>query len=196
MEIFSDFSLLLDIAIILIPVLIAIFLIFKFVVPKKPALGIGLAIGGGLLGAFLIGRKLKNAFDVEKKLAEHNDMMAKFKNKQKSRFEAVTANKKIIEELEKQRDKLKSQGEKYQTEVDLLNAEIEDRHKLNKKILDNSNEFLSSLESRRESIGDVLSRYNAEKETINTGQPEPMPVNLGSTEKPDIQVDGFQLSEV
>ncbi|HID39934.1 MAG TPA: hypothetical protein EYP36_10540 [Calditrichaeota bacterium] len=192
---FIDWSIIRDAAIILIPVLIAILLIWKFVVPKRPSLGIGMAIGAGLLGAFFLNRRLKKAFGVEKKLAEHNEMMAKFKEKQKQRFEAVMANKKVIDELEKQKKKLEKKGEKYATEVSLLKKEISDRSQLNKKILEDSEEFLDSLEERRSSIKDLLERYETETGTTVTYEPEPEIPNLGSQDKPDIEVDGFRLLE-
>jgi len=190
---FIDWSVVRDVAIILIPVLIAIILIWKFVVPKRPVLGLGTAIGVGLLGAIFVNRRLKKAFDVEKKLAEHNEMMAKFKEKQKQRFEAVVANKKVIDELEKQKKKLEKKGDKYATEVRLLEKEISDRSQLNKKILDDSEEFLDSLEERRSSIKDLLERYEAEGGTAVTHEPEPEIPNRGSSDNPDIEVNGFRL---
>jgi hypothetical protein len=192
---FLNIGLILDVLIILIPVAIAIFLLFKFVVPKRPALGIGLAVGGGLIGAWLIGRRIKGALDVERKLAEHNEMMAKFKSKQKNRFEAVMANKKMIDELEKQRDKLAAQGDKYKTEVELLNKEIEDRHKMNKTVLENTDEFVSSLENRRKSIGSLLDRFEAEKTATPSHEPQPVIPNLGTADQPKIEVNGFSLQE-
>jgi len=190
---FIDWNIVRDIAIILIPVVIAIVLIWKFVVPKRPALGIGMAIGAGLLGAFFVNRRLKKAFDVEKKLAEHNQMMAKFKEKQKQRFETVMANKKVIEELEKQKKKLEKKGGQYATEVNLLKKEIEERSELNKKILADSEEFLESLEERRSSIKDLLERYEAESGTVVSHEPEPDIPNRGTGEHPDIEIDGFRL---
>ena len=68
-----------DIGVIVIVVVVVIFLILKFVGGKKPALGMGLAGGVGLLGYFLVRKRLKRAFDVEKQIAAFNDSMAKFK---------------------------------------------------------------------------------------------------------------------
>ncbi len=192
---FIDWSIARDVAIILIPVLVAIILIWKLVLPKRPVMGIGLALGAGLLGAFLVNRRLKKAFDVEKKLAEHNEMMAKFKNKQKQRFEAVTANKKVIKELEKQKNSLEKKGEKYATEVELLNKEISERSELNKKLLEDSGEFLESLEERRASIDELLKQYERETAAAANYEPEPEIPNQGSAERPDIEINGFRLEE-
>ncbi|HGY56769.1 MAG TPA: hypothetical protein ENK44_13770 [Caldithrix abyssi] len=192
---FIDWTTVRDVAIILIPVLIAIILTWKFVVPKRPVLGIGLALGAGLLGAFFVNRRLKKAFDAEKTIAEHNEMMAKFKEKQKQRFETVMANKKVIEELEKQKKKLEKKGEKYATEVELLNKEIEERTELNKKVLADSDEFLKSIEERRTSIDDLLKRYEADGAVSSTHETEPEIPNRGTPDNPDIEVDGFRLLE-
>ena len=60
-----DWSLWLDIALLALPVVLVLFFIIKFVVPKKPLLGIGLAIGTGIFGAWLVRRRLQGAQDAE-----------------------------------------------------------------------------------------------------------------------------------
>ncbi len=180
----------LDVLIILLPLLVVLYLIIRFIVPKKPALGIGLAIGGGLIGAFLLRSRLKNAFDVEKKIAEHNDMMAKFKAKQKQRAQAVLANKQVIDALEKQRKKLAKNAQKHETQLKLLDAELNDRKELNEKILSESEEFLQSVEGRSADRQKLLREYqNA------TATPQPEPENRGTAEHPDIELDGYRLLE-
>ena len=180
-----------DVLIILLPLLLILYLIIRFIVPKKPTLGIGLAIGGGLLGAFLLRSRLKKAFDVEKKIAEHNEMMAKFKAKQKQRAQAVLANKQVIDTLEKQRKKLAKNAQKYETQLKLLDAELNDRKKLNEKILSESQEFLQSLEGRSAKRQALLRQY----EQSATGEPQPEPENRGTADRPDIELDGYRLLE-
>lgn len=184
-------STLLDIIIILIPMIIIGYLIFKFLIPKKPVLGIGLALGGGLLGAWLLRNRLQKAFDVEEKLAEHNEMMAKFKAKQKQRFQAVIANKQVIANLEKQRQKLAKKGQQHTTELKLIDAELADRRSLNEQILSGSAEFLQSVDQHSADRQKLLQRYYGA-----ANQPEqPLPKNKGTVQDPDIELDGYRLEK-
>ncbi len=185
MEGLVNWQTILDVAIIVIPLLIVLYLIIRFIVPKKPALGIGLALGGGLIGALLIRSRLKKAFDVEKKIAEHNDMMAKFKQKQKQRFEAVLANKRVIEVLEKQREKLAKNAAKHETELRLIEAELKDRKELNEKILSESAEFLESVEGRSADRKKLLEKYVTEGGEIAD---EDTTADGG-----DIEINGYRL---
>jgi len=191
MDVLTNWNVVLDVAIILLPLLVVLYLIIRFIVPKKPALGIGLAIGGGLLGAFLIRSRLKKAFDVEKKIAEHNEMMAKFKAKQKQRAQAVLANKQVIDVLEKQRKKLAKNAQKHETQLKLLDAELTDRKKLNEKILSESEEFLQSVEGRSAKRQALLRQY----EHSVAGEAQPEPENRGTAETPDIVLNGYRLLE-
>lgn len=191
MEALINWRTLLDVGIILLPLLIVLYLVIRFILPKKPALGIGLAIGGGLLGAFLIRSRLKKAFDVEKKIAEHNEMMAKFKAKQKQRAQAVLANKQVIDTLEKQRKKLAKNAQKHETQLKLLEAELNDRKELNDKILSESEEFLQSLEGRSAKRQALLRQY----QNATASEPQEEPENRGTAEHPDIVLDGYRLLE-
>ncbi len=191
MGIFSSFDTWIDIIIIAIPVLVAIFLIFKFVIPKSPKLGFGLAIASSLLGAFLVGRKLKNAFDVEKKIAEHNEAMAKFKEKQKNRYEAVTANKKIIETLREQRKKLAKKGEEYRTEIDLIDAELNDRIALNEQLIRDADAFLESSEEKSAERKQLLDRM-VRSQSGQIVEDEPR----ASDTIANIEINGYRLLEV
>ncbi len=191
-----DLSVLFDVAIIAVPVLIVIYLVFKFLVPKKPALGIGLAIGGGFLGAWLIRRRLKAAFDVEKELAAHNEMMAQFKDKQKNRAQAVLANKQVIDTLEKQREKLSEKAEEHSTELQLIEAELEERKKLNTKILTDSEAFLDNSEKRSENRKKLLEQYEDENGSISGDAPLEEVSNKGTAEEPRIEINGYRLIQV
>ncbi len=191
-----DFSVVIDIAIIVVPTLIVMYLLFKFLIPKKPALGIGLAIGGGLLGTWLVRRRLQAAFDVEKELAAHNEMMAEFKDKQKNRAQAVLANKQVIDTLEKQRKKLSSDADKYSTELEIIDAELEERKKLNTKILSDSDAFLESSEKRSESRKVLLEKYREENGSISGDAPLEEVPNKGSAAQPHIEINGFRLIQV
>ncbi len=189
-------ALIIDIAIIAAPALIVMYLLFKFIVPKKPALGIGLAIGGGLLGAWLVRRRLQAAFDVEKELAAHNEMMAEFKGKQKNRAQAVLANKQVIDTLEKQRKKLSTDAEKYSTELEIIDAELEERKKLNTKILSDSEAFLKSSEKRSKNRKNLLEEYQEENGSISGDAPLEEVPNKGSASQPHIEINGFRLIQV
>ncbi len=186
-----NISTLLDILIILVPMLIIGYLVFKFLIPKKPVLGIGLALGGGLLGAWLLRNRLQKAFDVEEKLAEHNEMMAKFKEKQKQRFQAVMANKQVIANLEKQRRKLAKKEQQHATELKLIDAELKDRRALNEEILSGSADFLRSVDQRSADRQKLLRQY------YETGNPadQPLPKNKGTAQDPDIELDGYRLEK-
>lgn len=197
MDIFSNLSVYLDIAIILIPVLIFIFLVLKFVFPRHPKLGIGLALGGGLLGAFFIHRKIKKAFDVEKKIAEFSENMDQFKKVQKGRQEAVLANKQVIEGLRKKREKLAKKGDKFKTERDLIDAELADREKLNKQLISNAENFLKNSERRSAARKALLGRMGATAvgpgEEINAPQEDI--ANRGTRDVPKIELNGYSLQE-
>jgi len=191
-----NMNLIVDLAIIIVPFLILIILIIKFVVPKKPALGIGLAIGGGLLGAWLVKRKLNNAFDVEKQLALHNEKMAQFKDKQKQRSQAVLANKQIIDTLEKQKKKLIAAGKEHSTELKLIDAELEERKVLNKEILEDADAFLESTEKRSTSRKNLLKEYQDEGTSISADAPVTTVPNRGTSEEPDIEISGHRIIKV
>ena len=191
-----NFTLIIDIAIIAVPTLIVMYLLFKFIVPKKPALGIGLAIGGGLLGAWLVRKRLQAAFDVEKELAAHNEMMAEFKDKQKNRAQAVLANKQVIDTLEKQRKKLSREAEKHSTELELIEAELEERKKLNTKILTDSEAFLETAEKRSKNRQNLLDKYRTENGSISGDTPLEEVSNKGTAEDPHIEINGYQLIKV
>lgn len=191
-----DIAFIIDIAIIAVPTLIVVYLLFKFLVPKKPALGIGLAIGGGLLGAWLVRRRLRAAFDLEKELAAHNEMMAEFKDKQKNRAQAVLANKQVMDTLEKQRKKLSAEADKYSTELELIDAELEERKKLNTKILGDSEAFLEGAKKRSESRKRLLEQYQEENGSISGDTPLEEVPNKGSAAQPQIEIGGYRLIQV
>lgn len=187
-----DFALILDIAIIIIPILLVILFVLKFILPKKPLLGIGLALGGGLLGAWLIRRRLRSAQSAEEELAAHNKMMAAFKDKQDQRAQAVLANKKIIDTLEAQRLKLSQSADKYSDELELIDAELEDRKKLNKEILSDSGAFLESLSERSAARKNLLDQFMAERGSLTADAPIDDNVDPGAV----IEINGHRLIEV
>lgn len=182
-----NWSLWLDIALLALPVLLVLFFILKFVVPKKPLLGIGLAIGTGLFGAWLVRRRLQGAQDAEAELAAHNKMMAEFRDKQDKRAKSVLANKKIIETLQEQRQKLAKDAQKYETELKVLDAELQDRKKMNEVLLDDSNRFLSASEKRSVSRKKLLAGFD---------QPATDVVNTGTVDDPQIDINGYRLIRV
>ncbi len=186
-----NWSTVLDVALIIVPFIILIVVILKFVVPKKPALGIGLAIGGGLLGAWLVNRRLKSAFDVEKKLAEHNAMMAAFKARQKERAQAVIANQQVIKILEKQREKLSEEADRHETELKLLDRELEDRRQLNKKIVSESSDFLAESETNSAKRKALLQGYLS-----SNGTKKPAIIVHTNGEASVIEVNGYHLFRI
>jgi len=187
-----DFALIRDITIIVIPILLVLGFVFKFVVPKKPLLGIGLALGGGLLGAWLVNRRLRSAQDAEERLAAHNKMMEAFKNKQDQRAEAVLANKKIIDTLETQRARLAKDENKFSDELKLIDAELNDRRELNNEILSNSGTFLNTVAKRSRKRKNILDRFLAEGSSLSGDAPVADPD--GNSAK--IEIDGHRLIEV
>ncbi len=181
-----NWTVIVDVSLILLPVIVLLILIFKFVIPKKPALGIGLAIGGGLLGAWLVNRRLKSAFAVEEKLAAHNEMMAAFKAKQKARAQAVAANQQVIKTLTRQREKLSEEAHKHETELKLIDRELEDRQKLNQKIVSESSDFLAESETNSAERKALLQRY------LNTVKPETEKLSEAGA----IEIDGYHLFRI
>ncbi len=187
-----DFALIRDVTIIVIPILLVLGFILKFIVPKKPLLGIGLVVGGGLLGSWLINRRLRSAQDAEERLATHNKMMAAFKDKQDQRAEAVLVNKKIIDTLEAQRAKLAEKQEKHRDELKLIDAELSDRQKLNKDILSDSGDFLNTVAKRSRGRKNILDRFITEGESLSGDAPVSEP-DGNSTQ---IEINGHRLIEV
>jgi hypothetical protein len=192
MDFFGNFGKYLEIIILAIPFIVAIILIIKYVLPKRPALGIGLAGGVGLVGYFLVRNKLKRAFQVEDQIADHIKDMAEFKNVQKNRYKAVLANKEIIDELEKQRTKLAKNSDKYETEIKLLDAELADRRAMNEKLLDNSKELLKTTEERTSERDDLLQRFMKESGVSGiVSTPATTP-----TAGEQIEINGYRLKEI
>ena len=191
---FSNVENILDAILILIPIMVCIILVFKLVVPKKPVVGIGLAGGLGLLGYLLIKRRLKNAFDVEKKIAMHNKIINEFKEKQKTRYSAVMANKQVIDTLTKQRNKLAKKAYKHETELRLIDEELKDRAELNEQLLKSSGIFLKTVEGRSMARDDLLKRFEQQS---NSHSPEIDSSTEGKTdgEIPRIEIEGYQLLE-
>lgn len=179
-----------DIGVIIIVIVVVIFLILKFVGGRKPLLGMGLAGGVGLLGYFLVRKRLKRAFDVEKQIAAFNDSMAKFKDKQKTRYQAVTANQEVINTLEQQKKKLKKKGDQYETEIALIDKEIQDRQNLNSNLLERTEDFLAQSSERsadRRALLDSLA---------DKFSPIPDDADVAVGDAPEkITIDGFQLLE-
>lgn len=180
---FNSLRVWLDVALLLLPLLIAAVLIYKLVLPKHPKLGLGILAGMSAIGAFLVHRKLKKAFAVEDKLAEFNEDYAKFKEIQKRRQQAVTANQQVIKVLEKQREKLAKDAEKYKTELQLIDAELKDRLALNEKLIKDAESFVASAKERSE-----------RRKKLLTSDLPPV-AETPDAEKKDIEIDGFRLIE-
>ena len=173
----------LDILLILIPFLIAMILVYKLVIPKKPKIGLGILAGLGAIGAFLVHRKLKKAFAVEDKLSEFNENYAHFKEIQKRRQEAVTANQQVIKVLEDRKKKLAQNADKYQTELQLIDAELKDRLALNQKLIEDAESFMTAAQER-----------SAERKKLLSSE-APKADEAKFTNNQDLQVDGYQLIE-
>jgi len=187
MNTLGNMDTILDVLIILIPLLIALFLVFKFVFPKKPLLGIGLALGGGLLGAFFIRRRLQKAFDAEDEIARHNTMMAEFKKKQKQRSQVIAANEEVIKYLKKQKNKLEKKGDKFEIQKKQIDKELKDRQRLNEKILSDSDEFLNSLKTKDAARMDLLKQLEDEQAMQTDFSQE------GGPTQEAIEVNGYRL---
>ena len=178
---FSELKVWLEVIIILIPVIVALILIWKLILPRHPKLGVGLIAGVGLIGGYFVQRKLKKAFAVEDKLAEFNENFARFKETQKRRQEAVSANQEVIRVLQKKREKLSRHADRYQTELKLIDAELQDRQALNEQLLNDASAFVSAARARSK----------ARQKLIGA-----LPENDGP-ETPDarspIEIDGYRL---
>ncbi len=177
---FSGIQAWLDVLIILIPVIVALILIWKLVLPRNPKLGIGLIAGVGIIGGYFIHRKLKKAFAVEDKLAEFNEEFARFKETQKRRQEAVSANQEVIRVLQKKREKLAKHADRYQTELKLIDAELQDREMLNKKLLEDASSFVAGARARSKARQKLI---GALPETTETPTDATAP----------IEIDGYHL---
>ena len=180
---FSSLKIWLDVALLIIPLLVGMFLVYKLVLPKNPKLGLGILAGMGAIGAFLVHRKLKKAFAVEDKLAEFNENYAQFKEIQKRRQEAVTANQQVIKVLEERKKKLEKNADKYRTELQLIDAELKDRLALNEKLIHDAESFVSTVKERSAQRKKLLSTdLPAENATDDSAQG-------------DIEINGFRLIE-
>jgi membrane-associated HD superfamily phosphohydrolase len=171
----------LDVAVILIPVIVALILIWKLVLPRHPKLGVGLIAGVGLIGGYFVQRKLKKAFAVEDKLAEFNEDFARFKETQKRRQEAVSANQEVIRVLQKKQEKLAKHADRYETELKLIDAELQDREKLNKQLLEDASSFVAGAMARSKERQKLIGALPDEQEA------EPAEPNA------PIEIDGYHL---
>ncbi len=179
----SSIKVWLEVLLLLIPVIVTMILIYKLVLPRNPKLGLGLMAGAGLIGAFLINRKLKKAFAVEDKLSEFNEDYARFKEIQKRRQQAVSANQEVIKVLEQRRKKMEKDALKYKTELQLIDAELKDRKALNEQLLKDASSFVSAARERS----------RERKKLLSTLPPEEHP-QTADPEKP-IEIDGYRLTE-
>ncbi len=173
-----------DVLVILVPIVVAAVLVWKLVIPRHPKLGIGLISGLGLIGGYLIHRKLKKAFAVEEKLAEFNENFAQFKEVQKRRQEAVSANQQVINVLQKKRRKLEKNAEKYRTELQLIDAELKDREKLNERLLKDAASFVTGAKKRSE-----------ERLKLIGGLPPEEEPEASADGNAPIEIDGYRLLE-
>ena len=183
-----------DLLLILVPIVIAVILIIVFVMPKNPKIGAGLLAGTGIVGFFLLRSRLKNAFSLENRISKYNKDMSEFKKKQKLRASGVMANKEIISTLENQRERLKKDEQKHQTEITLIDAEIKDRKQLNEKLLNETESFLKTSEQksldRRALAQKVLSQS-----TVGIIEDEQEP-DENTPEAVVFSINGFHLKEV
>ncbi len=175
----SGFKVWLDVIIILVPVIVALILIWKLVLPRHPKLGVGLIAGVGLIGGYFVQRKLKKAFAVEDKLAEFNEDFARFKETQKRRQEAVSANQEVIRVLQKKREKFARHADRYQTELKLIDAELQDRLALNKQLLEDASSFVAGARARSKERQKLIGTLPAESAPTDPNAP--------------IEIDGYHL---
>ncbi len=177
----SQLKIWLDVAIILIPVIVALILIWKLILPRHAKLGMSLIAGVGLIGGYFVRRRLKKAFAIENTLAEFNENFARFKETQKRRQQAVSANQEVIRVLQKKRAKLSRHADHYQTELKLIDAELKDRQALNQQLLNDASAFVSAARTRSQARQKLIGALPKEE------HPE-----APETQTP-IKIDGYRL---
>ncbi|KAA3619425.1 MAG: hypothetical protein DWQ05_01520 [Calditrichaeota bacterium] len=185
-----NFSAYIDLAILAVPFLIALYIIIRFVAPKRPKLGLALVGITGILGGILIKRRMNKIFAVEEKIAEDSEPMRKFKNRQKRRNESVIANDEATKLLQEQRDKLAKHSEKNATKIAILDKEIAERQELSTKLLQDADALLTPGNS-----GDGSRSVNTAG-TIETDQEEMPSSEENGSNFPMRKLRGFSLTEV
>ncbi|MGH1363452.1 MAG: hypothetical protein ACRBF0_07845 [Calditrichia bacterium] len=112
-------------------VLLVIWMIWSFLRSS----GLFLLLAGGL-GYYLVkNNKLEDAFNVEDGLSKISDVFKKFKDKQKNRYKAATANETVIQELDKRLAELKKSPGENSVEIRVLEKEISERKDFTDKLI-------------------------------------------------------------
>jgi len=112
-------------------VLLVIWMIWSFLRSS----GLFLLLAGGL-GYYLVkNNKLEDAFNVEDGLSKISDVFKKFKDKQKNRYKAATANETVIQELDKRLVELKKMPGVNSVEIRVLEKEIAERKDFTDKLI-------------------------------------------------------------
>lgn len=103
--------------------------------------GLFLLIAGGL-GYYLVkNNKLEDAFDIEDGLSKVSDVFKQFKDKQKNRYKAATANETVMQELDKRLAELKKDPAENSVEIRVLEKEIAERKDFTERLI-NDDEFV------------------------------------------------------
>lgn len=175
---------------LVIPLLLLGVILLIVLISRKPKLGIGILAAISVFGLFFMrrNRDLDRAFEVEDKIAEKNDEYAQFKNRQKDRYKAVSANQKVIEELKLKLEQLLKNPSHNKTEIHLLEKEIAEREEMNERILSDRDSPFSGGDDRDRGwppSDDDLKAYDVDD--------SPPPVSDEPRENVEINVDGYQL---
>ncbi len=173
---------------LLMPAIITMLLFCIMIISRnKSRLGIGLLAVTGFLGLlFSKDRRLREAFDIESKLAKTNRTLNDFKKRQRGRYNAVTANLQVISELQRQLARLRKNPAENRTEIKLLEVEMKERKELNDKFLsDGENPIMDVHSNGQANNGHALEFYNFQENNYLS--------NLSQSTLEDIEIDGHRL---
>jgi hypothetical protein len=131
-----------DLVLMLLPFIAFIAVIIFFILPKHPKMGIALLAGTGILAYILTNRNIKRAHTLEDKVADNNGDLQAFKIRQAERANIILANKKVIDSLLQQKSVLEKKPEKFKTELQVLETELNERQALNDRLLSDPSAYL------------------------------------------------------
>ena len=181
LNLFKDPGIILNTALLLIPFIIVIILILKFIRPKNPSLGTALAAGVSFFGLFAVKRQLKNIKKAKEKIAEFNANMDKFKKEMEQRNQEVTTNELKIQILKKERERLENLGSDYDGRIRKLDEEIRQRLKMNEALKKSTEKAMARIKEKDKKWEDLLKRFEM----------EPDPIEAAS----EIEIHGHSLLE-
>lgn len=154
--------------------------------------GLFLLIAGGL-GYYLVkNNKLEDAFDVEDGLSKVSEVFKKFKDKQKNRYKAATANETVMQELDKRLAELKKDPAENSVEIRVLEKEIAERKDFTDKLI-NDDEFIVFGDDEDDARVDVRPLPISSFEVYNPD--EITEVTTDGDGPGSIDLDGYSLLE-